>query len=388
MKLKQCPEDFIVEEINDCKIYPYQKDFQLFLLKKKGIETFYLLEQLSKKNKIPLSEFGSAGVKDKHGITQQFITVPSSYSLKPCKEENLSLMFLGYVDKALQLGDLIGNKFTLVIRAVRKGEFEGIYQKAQTLSQIGVPNYFDSQRFGSVINNKFIAKCLLNKNYEEAVKIYLTESSPFESRIIKEDKKNILHYWSMLEKCSVKTASLRLVVDEYKKTKNWLFTYKKISSSLRQMYISSYQSYLWNECIKLLLKHFLDKKKLYSISYSLGSLLFYKNLTDSESKHVSINFKTISDELKTEGLESEIIQIIMKREGVTHSDFAIKCETGSFFKTHQRDVIVKPSDFSISKPQIDEVNDRGKKNFFKIRLSFSLPKGSYATIVTKRLFNH
>ncbi|MBI3032136.1 tRNA pseudouridine(13) synthase TruD [Candidatus Woesearchaeota archaeon] len=388
MKLKQCPEDFIVEEINDSKPSQAKKGFQLFLLEKKGIETFSLLEQLSRKNNIPVSEFGIAGVKDRHGITQQFITVPSSYSLKPSKEQNLSLSFLGYVDKALELGDLTGNKFTLMVRAVRRGEFEGIYQKAQTLSQSGVPNYFDSQRFGSVINGKFIAKYLLKKNYEEAVKIYLTESSPFESRIIKEDKQNILHCWPMLEKCSVKTPSLRFVVDEYKKTKNWLFAYRKISSSLRQMYVSSYQSYLWNECIKLLLKHFIDKKKLYSIPYNVGSLLFYKNLTTSESKKLSIAFKTISDELQAEGLELDIIKTILKREGITLSDFAIKSETGSFFKTHQRDVIVKPLDFSISKPQIDEVNDRGKNNFFKIKLSFTLPKGSYATIVTKRLFNH
>lgn len=388
MKLKQTPEDFIVEEITSLRPSKEKKAFQVFLLEKKGIETFSLLEQLSRKNNIPVREFGIAGVKDRHGITKQFITVSSSYTLKPFNEQHVNLSFLGYVDKALELGDLEGNTFSLTIRSVRRGEFEGIYQKAQSISQIGVPNYFDSQRFGSVVNGKFIAKYLLKKNYEEAVKIYLTETTPFESRHIKDDKRRILSFWPAIENCSPATSSLRFVVEEYKKTKNWLLAYKKISSSLRQMYVSSYQSYLWNECIKLLLKHFIDKKKLYSIPYNLGSLLFYKNLTESEVKKLHIPFKTISDELQSKGLELDIIKTIMKREGVTLSDFAIKSETGSFFKTHERDVIILPLHFSISKPQIDEINDKGKNNFFKIKLSFTLPKGSYATVVTKRIFNH
>jgi tRNA(Glu) U13 pseudouridine synthase TruD len=51
-------------------------------------------------------------------------------------------------------------------------------------------------------------------------------------------------------------------------------------------------------------------------------------------------------------------------------------------------VIVKPAGFDMSLPEIDELNDKGKNNRFKVTLSFSLPKGSYATVVTKRVFNN
>ena len=83
------------------------------------------------------------------------------------------ITFLGYADKALELGDLTGNRFDITIRNIRKGELDGIKQKAKNISLIGVPNYFDSQRFGSVIGNEFIAKHLIKRNYEKAVKIYL-----------------------------------------------------------------------------------------------------------------------------------------------------------------------------------------------------------------------
>jgi tRNA pseudouridine13 synthase len=68
-------------------------------------------------------------------------------------------------------------------------------------------------------------------------------------------------------------------------------------------------------------------------------------------------------------------------------DFDIKRETGSFFKTRERETILKPEGFTINEPTVDEINDSGK-NRYKIMLSFTLPKGSYATIVTKRIFGH
>ena len=49
--------------------------------------------------------------------------------------------------------------------------------------------------------------------------------------------------------------------------------------------------------------------------------------------------------------------------------------------------IVRPEQFKISEPKLDELNDKGKNNRFKIILSFIIPKGSYATIITKKLFN-
>ncbi|MEK6868803.1 MAG: tRNA pseudouridine(13) synthase TruD, partial [Nanoarchaeota archaeon] len=158
--------------------------------------------------------------------------------------------------------------------------------------------------------------------------------------------------------------------------------------NLREIMVSAYQSYLWNECIKELLRRTVNKKSLYSISYNIGTLLFYRNLSEEEIKKIPLAFKTISEEIKPSNAEKEIMGKVLSKEGVSIQDFGIKKETGNFFKVHERKVLLKPENFSISEPQIDEINDRGRKNTFKIKLSFSLLKGSYATIITKRIFNH
>ncbi len=386
MKIKQLPEDFKVEEISE--FAPKDRgNYKLYTLEKKTIETFSLLRYLSKKDKIPVSEFGIAGLKDKHAVTKQYLTIPSKYSLTTLHENNFHLTFLGYLDKKIELGNLKGNKFEITVRDIKKGELDGISQKAKGIGLIGVPNYFDSQRFGSVIGNRFIAKFLIKKDYEQAVKIYLTGFTKFESGKIKQEKRLILQSWNNLSGLEIKNSSLAIVIDEYKKSKSWLYAYKKVPSSLKEMIISAYQSYLWNECVKQVLIKKINKRKLYSIKYNIGSLIFYKSLTESEAKNIPQTFKTISDQIKPTYLELGIINRVLAREGIALKDFDIKKQTGNFFKTHERKVLLKSSGFGISPPAIDELNDKGRKNTFKITLSFVLPKGSYATVITKRIFN-
>lgn len=387
MKLKQLPDDFRVEEINELSVSKEKKGYKAYLLEKRGIETFSLLSYLSKKNSIPVREFGIAGLKDRHAITRQYFTIPSKYNIGTLHERDFDIALLGYTGKGLKLGDLKGNKFEIIVRDIKKGELEGISQKSKNIAQIGVPNYFDSQRFGSVIGNEFIARCLIKQDYEKAVKIYLTAYTKFESSKIKKEKRFVAENWNDISNINAKNHSLAKIINEYKKTRSWLEAYKKIPSNIREIVISAYQSYLWNECIKRVLIKAINKKKLYNIKYSLGSLIFYKNLDENEIKIIPQAFKTISEEIKPNELESSIVNWVLQKEGITLEEFNIKNETGNFFKVHERNVLLKPSSFSISEPSIDELNDRGKNNRFKIRLSFVLQKGSYATMITKRLFN-
>ena len=386
MKLRQKPEDFIVEEINDFEISRHQGSYKLYLLEKRGIETFFLLSYLSKNNNIPLNELGIAGMKDKHAKTRQYMTVPSKYNIKTLNEQNMKISFLGYVSKKLNLGDLKGNKFEITVRDLSGRDIEGIEAKAKSLESFGVPNYFDSQRFGSVINHNFIARYAIKKNYEQAVKIYLTQFTRHEKQSIKQEKRLIEKNWESLRELKVNSGSLRRIVGELKKTNNWLGAYKKIPFSLREMFNSAYQSYIWNECIKELMREKLPKSKIFKVKYNAGTLLFYKELNETEYSRLGKSFKTVCPEIKPSIAEKKALWKVLGREGISTDDFNIKNETGNFFAASEREVILKPSQLKISHPERDELNDKGKSRKFRITLFFSLPKGSYATLITKGIF--
>ena len=300
----------------------------------------------------------------------------------------LNIQLVGYHRKKIKVGDLKGNRFTIIVHDVRNSELDDVFEIAETISRSGVPNYFDSQRFGSVIKKEFIAKHVIKKDYEQAVKLYLTASFESEPRRIKDEKSKILAGWNDLHNMSGVDKVFAIIIKEYLRTNSWLAAYKKIPANLRKMFVNAYQSYIWNECIKEVLKTCVDERKLYSIDYAVGSLTFYETLSENEIQHIPPTFRTVSDKAIFSDFEKQVIDFVLLNQGIRLVDLNIESETGNFFKSHACPIIVIPENFFISNPVKDELNDIERSSRFEIKVSFSLPKGSYATIVTKHLFGN
>ncbi len=388
MKLKQQPADFIVEELPGIEISSEKDEHTVFLLEKQEIDTFDAIRMIAKSLRISLFEIGYAGLKDKHALAKQYISIPTRYHVHDMKMDTLALRFVGYHRKKIKIGDLAGNRFTITVRDVNEHELADVSARAATIPTSGVPNYFDSQRFGSVIGNEFIGKHVIDKKYEQAVKQYLTAYQKSETKKIKDEKRKILTSWADLSAMRVYNKAFAAVIKEYLKTKSWLAAYKKIPAHLREMFVNAYQSFLWNECVKEVLKNVVEKKKLYSVNYAIGALLFYTHLSEQERQKIPSTFQTLSDTATFSEAEQQVVDSVLSKQEITLQNLAIESETGNFFKTRARPVLLIPTDFTISNPANDEINSKGNTRRYKIQVSFSLPKGSYATIVTKRLFNH
>jgi tRNA pseudouridine13 synthase len=132
MKYKSSPEDFVVEEIAEHRLFN-KGSYKLYSLEKKGIETFALLDELSRTHNIPRKELGIAGLKDTHAQTKQYITIPARYDLKSSKLAKIT--FLGYTDHALKLGYLQGNKFKITVRGIQEHEVPMILENAKTIKK-------------------------------------------------------------------------------------------------------------------------------------------------------------------------------------------------------------------------------------------------------------
>lgn len=388
MKLRQRPEDFIVEEMTSLKISQEQNNFKIYFLEKQNIETFKLLQLLSENNNIPRKEINIAGLKDTHAMTAQYLSIPAKYNIKNF-HPNAKLTLVGYSENAINLGDLAGNRFVITARDIEKEKLDSIRERFKLISKFGIPNYFDSQRFGSVVlqdgENSFIIKEIIKGNYEQAMKIFLTTYLESESDIIKKDKILIHENWNNLHNIAkkIRTKQYQNIIQEYLRTKNWLKAYNMINPGLRELYVSVYQSYLWNECIKELLRTKVKRGKIFKVNYNIGELLFYEDLSDKERKEIPENFQTISERMKTEKHEREIVQKILDQERIELKEFSnVRKKTRNFFKTNERKTIVVPEDFKIHNPERDEFN-RGK---YRLAVEFYLLKGSYATIVIKSLF--
>lgn len=96
-------------------------------------------------------EIGVAGLKDKHAITRQWISVPnrSAESLDKLDDnEGVKVLERSRHKNKLGLGHLSGNSFVVRVRNTVPNAAVIATEIVAQLSETGVPNYFGPQRFG------------------------------------------------------------------------------------------------------------------------------------------------------------------------------------------------------------------------------------------------
>ena len=96
------------------------------MLEKEGIDAFEALRYISKRWLVPYSAIGYAGLKDKHASTKQWISIPMKYSVSSFRKNRIRTEFIGYCSKRIRIGELIGNRFIITVRDVKKDQFEGV----------------------------------------------------------------------------------------------------------------------------------------------------------------------------------------------------------------------------------------------------------------------
>ncbi|AEK18907.1 tRNA pseudouridine(13) synthase TruD [Methanococcus maripaludis] len=387
MKFRQKHEDFIVNEILDYELND-NGNYSLYTLQKNGIENLKAISYLSKNFEVPTKEIGYCGLKDRHAITTQYVSIPKEYGKLSLDEDNLKLEYVGTIEKPLKIGRLYGNRFEIIARAVDKDEFLKIADNIRNLSS-GAPNYYDDQRFGSVFNGKFIAKEILKGNYEEVVKILLTSYTKSEKKQLKDLKRFIAKNWGNWDECleyidkkQIRSKMFRNMVKSLTYENDFKKAFKYVDNRLKELFISAYQSYLWNECLKEFLKEVIPKENRIYVDYSCGTFLFYENIEEELfCKLKEMDFPTIVSDVEYSDSEKRIIKAILKKERIKISDFE-KLDFGKL-KYTKRPIISIPGDVNTGKFKSDELNSKK----YKIDLEFSLKKGSYATIILKRVFN-
>ncbi|MBW9220570.1 tRNA pseudouridine(13) synthase TruD [Methanothermococcus sp. SCGC AD-155-N22] len=394
MKIRQLPEDFIVEEILDENVLDEGDAFNLYLLKKINMENLRTLSYISKKFKIPLKEIGYCGLKDRHAITIQHITIPAKYGVLSLREKNLELKYLRKVGNSLKLGQLAGNKFKITIRYLKKEYLPDIGENLKKL-HLGVPNYYDTQRFGSVYRSgEFIAKEYMMGNYEEALKIILTRYKKSENKLIKDLKRYIRSHWGdwrsiirYMEDKGIRDRMFHNIIRYLEgggEEERFKEAFKYVDIRLKKLFVSAYQSYLWNESVKSLLKKYIPKEDRTYIDYNCGTFLFYKDIEEDVLNTLKDEtFPTITHDLDSKDVKEEywkIVEDILKKEGLRIEDFNRLLDLSKPSYTERR-ILSIPEEIRYGEFLEDELN----KGRYKITVEFQLKKGCYATMIVKRI---
>ena len=199
-KLKVRFEDFAVEEITpDLKTLTIQdwtefketdhapagepNRFVTFTLQKMGLSTLDVAYILASSLKLSRKQVTYAGLKDKRAITSQSMSIPTKAldSLSSLELSRIGIRDIHYTRHPVQIGDLWGNRFTILLRNITS-DCDSAIEKAHELQRKHLLNYFGVQRFGLTRPiTHLVGKALIKQDYEDAVRIMLSTTSDYES---------------------------------------------------------------------------------------------------------------------------------------------------------------------------------------------------------------
>lgn len=148
-RIKQAPEDFEVEEIPAYE--PSGSGGFLYVwVEKRDMGAEYFQRFVARRLGIPVGEVGTAGLKDRHAVTRQWVSVPGEVEdrLGQLDGEGVQLLRVSRHGNKLRPGHLRGNRFRVRVRGVVQDAPAFLEPIVQRLLREGLPNFYGPQRFG------------------------------------------------------------------------------------------------------------------------------------------------------------------------------------------------------------------------------------------------
>ncbi len=165
---KQTKDDFVVTEE---PLYEFSGEGEHLILKirKKDLATWDALEIIAKFVGCKSREIGYAGLKDKNAMTIQCISINKKYEekLKKFNHANIKILSTTYHNNKIKVGHLKGNKFFIRLKRVNLIDCRKIEEALGKIVTFGMPNYFGFQRFGIEGDNYKKGKAIIDGTLKE-----------------------------------------------------------------------------------------------------------------------------------------------------------------------------------------------------------------------------
>lgn len=148
-EFRSTPEDFEVEEVP--AYAPSGAGEHVFaFIEKRGLTTKDAVRLLCESVGADPKTAGWAGLKDRHAITRQWISIggTSPGALRQVKVEGIRVLEAALHPQKLRTGHLRANRFRIRLRQVDLSRIDELRRVLSEIETQGLPNYYGEQRFG------------------------------------------------------------------------------------------------------------------------------------------------------------------------------------------------------------------------------------------------
>ena len=223
MKLRTKPADFCVDEIISLPIGA-DGEHLVFALKKTGKTTDAALDAVARALGTRRRAWSAAGLKDRHAQTTQHVSIhekdwsrPQPAVGKTIPAGGVALEFRGRAYEPVARGHIVANEFAIVVRKLTRAQCASLTAAWGGVVAAGMPNYFDSQRFGSCRHGHGLPLVrLLRGEGEEAMRLLLAEVSRKDHHAVKDRAHRAQRAWgdwSAVARCFGEGTPARLAAE-------------------------------------------------------------------------------------------------------------------------------------------------------------------------------
>lgn len=398
MTIRRFPEDFRVEERLSPEYAaalsperPPGRAFALYRLTKTSLTTPEAAAMLARALGVRPGAAAWGGLKDKHALTIQHVSVALPSGAEPAEApggRGWSAEHLGWALEPMSPAAQCGNLFEIVVRDLSRDAAGMMEERAARLRDPGDPaallvvNYFGDQRFGSARHGQgFAAPHLIRGDFESALRLLIATPARKDSGKKRQFTRLAAQQWGrwadlvqQLPRCPERAA-----VEALAAGKTFRDAFAALPYSLQNLCVEAYQSFLWNDTARRLVR-------------SLGDCVItaadpYGDLALPEAGAIPPDWRSLVVPLlgprtRLDPAWAAAANEALRAEGLSQSDLRIPGLRRPAFDEHPRRLIVAAADFSLEPVQADEASG-GRR--FKRAVRFVLPAGAFATVVLRAL---
>jgi tRNA pseudouridine13 synthase len=386
MRIKHRPEDFRVRELLAEGYMKESGRHRVYRVKKRKRTSLEAAAVLAELAGCPASDVGLAGLKDRQGVTIQYMSVPVK---KPVWLDELDLVIEpeGFADEQLESRHSQGNAFEVRLRGLTQGELTQLQPELEAVRAQGLINYFGEQRFGNLrFGQGWIARELALGRHEKALEQLLCSPSDQDDEHHARFKHAWRKCWGDWRRCRdiAGSAGAHHSVFEHltKNPGDFAGAFRYISSRLRLIHLYAWQSHLWNRTVASWVREEHPRKESFWVESLEGRLVFPRGVM-KEDPSFQNRWRLPGPRLEdvTNPRQRELYVKALELEELKPEQFTIEGISGFQLKGEERDLVILPR-----RLRSEEVGRDTEQGLVDVKLAFELPRGAYATMLLARLF--
>jgi tRNA pseudouridine13 synthase len=381
--------------------------YLLCVLVKRNWDTFIAVKNVAKQLGVDQNLIQIAGIKDAKAVTAQHLTIEGGLMEDAARVnvKDIQIRPVGYVREALSTYYLLGNRFTVKIKAIEHDESTAEARLAQTIRENeeagGIPNFFGHQRFGTTRPiTHLVGRALVRGSFEEAAMLFLAKPSVYEhpaSRQARQQLQETGDFKRALENFPKQLRFERLMLSHLAENpSDFVGAFRRLPLKLQELFVQAHQSYLFNRFLSGRLAHGYALNRAETGDWVVGVERSGLPLTKASRIVAAEEVAAVNTQVKagkmrvalpivgvrqrlSEGVIGQIEQQVLLEESVRLEELRVNSLSRAGGKGGLRAAVTPVGDLKF------HVSANTEAKGCQAELSFMLQRGCYATVLLREI---